>query len=147
MSETQVDRREAGEDRRARPPEHDRRQAQNDHPLNLLLTKVSHDVTLLSSDVRDLNGKLANHMKDETLELAEAVASLMIKSFAGGDPSVHKAWHEAQIQEALEKAEAAKAKKEFWSKLLFELAKFGLLGFTGWVVITLWRGLLIGPSK
>jgi len=124
----------------------DGRRGADQHPLNLLLTQVSHSVNEVSTEVKALNVRLSNHMHDETLELAEAVTSLMVKAFAGGDPGVHKAWHEAQIQEALAKADAEKAKKEFWSKLLFELAKFGLLGFVGWVVLTLWKGFLIGPK-
>lgn len=141
------ERRESDTDRRARPPEHDRRQAQDNHPLNLLLTKVSDDITTLSKDVKGLNARLSNHMHDETLELAEAVTALMVKAFAGGDPGVHKAWHEAQIQEALSKAEAAKEKRDFWKKMMFELTKAGLLGFAGWMLITLWRGFLLGPKS
>ena len=140
MSEVQIERRELGEDRRARPPEHDRRQAQYDHPLNLLLTKVHEDVKTLSSDVRDLNGRLANHMKDETLELAEAVAALMVKSFPEGDPDGHRAYHEAQM-------DAAKDRAEFWKKMRFELSRAGLAGFLLWVGVQLWHGVLAGPSK
>jgi len=123
------------------------RRAADQHPLNLLLTQVSLNVQSVSVEVKELNTRLSNHMHDETLELAEAVTALMVKAFAGGDPGVHKAWHEAQIQEALARAEAARVKKEFWGKLMFELAKFGLLGFVGWVVLTLWRGFLVGPKS
>lgn len=116
----------------------DRRSADN-HPLNILLTRVSDDVTSLTSDVRDLRILFAQHSSDETLALAEAVAALMIKSFPAGDPDGHKKYHEAQMK-------AAEDKALFWSKMRFELSRAGLLGFILWVGVQLWKGVLTGPQ-
>lgn len=104
----------------------------NDVALLMLVEKIHHDVNILST-------RLDVHMHDETLALAEAVTSLMIKSFPQGDPDGHKALHEADIQ-------AAKDKAEFWRKMRFELSRAGILAFLVWAGVQLWKGALAGPS-
>lgn len=87
-----------------------------------------------------LSAKLDKHMKEETSELADAIARLMKEAFPEGDPDGHRRHHELVIKQAEEKA-------EFWQKMRYELSKWGLIGFLGWVVVQLWNGVLAGPSK
>lgn len=105
----------------------------DDAALLMLVEKIHHDVNALST-------RLDMHMHDETLALAEAVSTLMLKSFPQGDPDGHKALHEADIQ-------AAKDKAEFWKKMRFELSRAGILAFLIWAGIQLWKGALAGPSS
>ena len=77
---------------------------------------------------------LANHMKGEDQLIQE-----FKNAFPGGDPVGHRMYHEELINQA-------KVKKEFWLKLTFELAKWGLIGFLGWAVLQLWHGALQGPK-
>jgi hypothetical protein len=65
------------------------------------------------------------------LELAEAIANIMNKAFPEGDSSGHRIHHEMAIK-------AAEAKAEFWEKMRFEIFRWGLIGFIGWVVVSLW---------
>jgi hypothetical protein len=110
----------------------DRRKSTNDAILIL--------VQQVHSDVKEFNERLASHMHDETLALAEAVAALMIKSFPEGDPDGHRKGHEAQMI-------AIEARAEFWKKMLFEVTKYGLLGVIGWLVVKVWIAFLAGPNK
>jgi len=59
-----------------------------------------------------------------------------------GDPDFHghREAHEVWIAESI-------ARKEFWNKMKFELAKWGFIGFLGWGLVQLWLGVLHGPSK
>jgi len=97
-------------------------------------------ITEIHKDVKDLDRKLTKHMLEETSELAQEIASLMIKAFPDGDPSGHKAAHEAWIK----KTEAQAA---FAEKMKFELIRWGLICFLGWAVIALWRSFLLGAPK
>jgi hypothetical protein len=119
-------------------PEFGRRS--DDTVLLLLVQKIHEDVKEVRSDVTGLTTRLDVHMHNETLALAEAVATLMVKSFPQGDPDGHKALHEADIQ-------AAKDKAEFWKKMRFELSRAGLLAFLIWAGVQIWKGALAGPSS
>jgi hypothetical protein len=131
MSELITEQRVAHEDRRAIPPQVDRRKA-DDAVLVL--------VQLVHADVQKLKVKIDEVRLDESLALAEAVATLMVKAFPEGDPDGHKAAHEADIQ-------AAKDRAEFWKKMRFELSRAGLLGFLVWAGVQIWKGALAGPQS
>lgn len=105
-----------------------------------LVQMIHEDVKGVRTSVTSLDNKLEGHMKDETLELAEAIASIMRKAFPEGDPAGHRATHEADIQ-------AAKDKAEFWKKMRFELSRAGLLAFLLWAAVQLWKGALSGPAS
>jgi hypothetical protein len=94
-------------------------------------------ITEIHKDVKDLDKKLSKHMVEETSELAQEIALLMTKAFPDGDPSGHKAAHEAWIH----KAEASAA---FWEKMKFEITRWGLIGFLGWAAVALWKSFLAG---
>ena len=94
--------------------------------------RLEHDaVILLLQTVYDkletMDAKLTQHMTDETLVLAEEIAKLMNKAFPEGDPEGHRAYHDASIK-------AAKDRADFWAKMRFEISKWGLIGFLGWSV-------------
>ena len=69
-------------------------------------------------------------------ELLSAVEALK-RGFPNDDPDGHRLYHEAVI-------ETERARKEFWQRLTFELAKWWLLGFIGWSATQLWAGFLRG---
>ena len=97
-------------------------------------------VQQVHADVQVFSKRLDEQRRDEALQLAEAVATLMIKSFPEGDADGHRKAHEAQMQ-------AVQARAEFWKKLLFEVAKYGVMGVLGWLALKVWVAFLAGPSK
>ena len=97
-------------------------------------------VQQVHTSVQSLDTRLSEHMKDETLELAQAVAALMIKSFPEGDGDGHRRHHEAVIKQAEEKA-------EFWKKMVTKLSEWGLIGFAGWLLYAMWDAVLRGHVK
>jgi hypothetical protein len=97
-------------------------------------------ITEIHRDVKDLDKKLTKHMLEETSELAQEIAALMIKAFPEGDPSGHKAAHEAWIK----KTESQAA---FWEKMKFELVRWGLIAIIGWAVVALWKQFVLGVPK
>lgn len=90
----------------------------------------------LSTQVGQLNASIGQHRKDQQTDL-EAV---MIRAFPDGDPEGHRRHHEAVIR-------AAEARAEFWTKMRFELFRWGLLGFLGWSLMSLWRTFIQGPQQ
>lgn len=61
------------------------------------------------------------------------------RGFPGEDVEGHRHYHEAVIRRMEERA-------EFWRELSLELAKWGLLGFLGWLLVAAWQQLLHGPK-
>ena len=60
--------------------------------------------------------------------------------FPGEDPISHCLVH-------LEWIEEVKERKEFWKKMRFELARWGLFGLIGWLAMQAWTGFLKGPHS
>ena len=89
--------------------------------------------------VHEMDHRLTQHMNEETIELAEEINRLMCRAFPGSDPDGHRAAHEAQMKAITDRA-------EFWKKMLFELSKFGLIGFLGWAALALWKNFIQGPQ-
>jgi hypothetical protein len=87
-----------------------------------------------------LDAKLTHHMTNETDELAQAITRLMTDAFPEGDPSGHRRHHELVIRQA-------EARAVFWQKMVFEIARWGLIGFLGWAAYALWQQFLHGPAK
>jgi hemerythrin len=109
-----------------------------DERLYVLLMELGGKVDRLVEDVasfEETRQMILNHIRGEETILEEFKAA-----FPGGDPKGHRIYHEEVISQV-------KAKKEFWNKLAFELAKYGLIAFVGWMVIQLWHGALQGPVK
>lgn len=112
----------------------ERRNPAGGDPVVLMLLKQLH------TDVKTLDKKISDHITDEPLTLAESVLSLMQKSFYKGDAEGHKSWHEEQYKVLAERS-------AFWKKLRFEIYKYGLIGFLGWLLYAAWASFLQGPPK
>ena len=95
----------------------------------------------LSSQVGEVRKELVQ-AREDMHRRAEGTEKQIIElrhAFPADDPAGHRAYHDEVIA-------IARARKEFWQKLLFELAKWGLLGFAAWLVVAGWRDLLKGPN-
>lgn len=78
---------------------------------------------------------LADHAQREGLRISGVELG-----FPGGDPSGHRAYHEAIIRRAEQRA-------EFWQKLSVELAKWGLIGFLGWLAVAAYHEAMKGFGR
>ena len=109
----------------------------------------------ISTGLEDLQTKMLMQMAAKIGELCEEQAKtreiladlqkiedrllrIMRQAYPGEDPDGHRRYHEEVIEEV-------KQRKEFWKKMLFELTKYGLLGFVGWLFVQVWSGALKGP--
>jgi hypothetical protein len=99
-----------------------------------ILAQQNEKLDRLIDSEKETRDMLVNHMKGE-----DALIKSFKAAFPGDDPQSHRAYHEALIDQA-------KHRKEFWMKLTFELAKWGLIGFAGWAILQLWHGALKGPG-
>lgn len=103
-------------------------------------TILGHLVSL-SDQIREVRNDLSQ-AREELHRRAEGTERQIVElrhAFPADDPAGHRAYHDEVIN-------IARARKEFWQKLLFELAKWGLLGFLGWMLIAGWRDFLKGPQ-
>lgn len=101
---------------------------------------IEHLVSL-SESLGQIRNDLAG-ARDELHSRADATerhVQELRHAFPADDPAGHRAYHDEVIA-------IARARKEFWQKLLFELAKWGLLGFVAWLVLAGWRDFLKGPN-
>lgn len=108
--------------------------------VTVLLSLLHDDVKTVKVGITALDTRLSNHMKDETLELAEAIASIMNKSFPEGDPLGHRKHHELSIK-------AAEDKAAFWKRMRDEVTRWGLLGVLGWLSFVAWTAFIKGPRS
>ena len=95
----------------------------------------------LAEQVREVKNELSQ-AREELHRRAEGTEKQIVElrhAFPADDPAGHRAYHDEVIA-------IARARKEFWQKLLFELAKWGLLGFVAWLVLAGWRDFLKGPN-
>jgi hypothetical protein len=96
-------------------------------------------LTFINHQISDMRTELSDHMRDETAELAKSVAAMMHEAFPGGDPVGHRKHHEAVIK-------AAEAKAAFWQDMSRSLARWGLIGFSGWLIYVAWAAFVKGPQ-
>lgn len=99
-----------------------------------MLEKQNEKLEELAKNVSDYVAKLDDHIKGE-----EHFMKLIIDGFPNSDPAGHRHYHEAKIREAEERA-------DLYRKLRFELTKWGLIGFIGWLVTVGWKAFLQGPK-
>lgn len=98
-------------------------------------------VEILRREVAAVSEKL-----DEVIIQLNELASIQNKfesaflSDAHGGPDFvgHFNAHSAMVEESL-------ARREFWRKLGFELAKYSLFGLIGWMAAVLWKAFIAGP--
>jgi hypothetical protein len=113
--------------------------AVHEHSVIALVQLIHNDVKNVKLSLNALDDKLDGHMRDETTQLAEAIASIMNKSFPEGDPHGHRKHHELAIK-------AAEDKAAFWQDIASSTAKWGLFGFFTWLVYAAWKAFLLGPK-
>lgn len=101
-----------------------------------LIKELADSVHRLNDSVLTLDQKFDKHVKTQGDDLKTA----MDTAFPEGDADGHRRHHEAVIK-------AAEDRAKFWQSMRTELAKWGLIGFTGWLVFTLWQAFLSGPHK
>lgn len=82
--------------------------------------------------------KLTEFVQTSTSAQAQRLESLA-SGFPDGDPAGHRRYHEAEIKRI-------EARAEFWSKLRLSVTQWGLLGFLGWALVSLWHEFLKGPK-
>lgn len=82
--------------------------------------------------------ELTEFVRSSTSNQAQRLESLA-SGFPSGDPARHRRYHEAEIKRI-------EARAEFWSKLRLSVTQWGLLGFLGWVLVSLWHEFLKGPK-
>ncbi|MGL4265158.1 MAG: hypothetical protein ACRCTX_26340 [Afipia sp.] len=114
--------------------------AMKDDPAEQSAAIIEHLVSL-SESLSQIRNDLAS-ARDELHTRADATERQVQElrhAFPADDPAGHRAYHDEVIA-------IARARKEFWQKLLFELAKWGLLGFVAWLVLAGWRDFLKGPN-
>jgi hypothetical protein len=83
-----------------------------------------------------LEAALEQHILTQRLEIADVLTT----AFPQGDADGHRRYHEAMIK-------AAEDRAKFWFDLRMSVAKWGLLGVLGWLVVLTWNGFLQGPHK
>ena len=84
----------------------------------------------LQESVDSLRDTVNNHIDGLDGQRKTIIAELLKEAFPKGDHEAHRRYHESLIRTAEDKA-------QFWKKMRDELAKYGLLGFTIWVVVSL----------
>lgn len=100
----------------------------------------SSELLILVQEVRANQVEISAKLESVPSDIAKALAILMKDAFPEGDPDGHRKHHEAVIKAAEEKA-------EFWTKMRYEITKYGLIGFIAWAGGYLWLGFLQGPHK
>ncbi|HSD36075.1 MAG TPA: hypothetical protein VLC92_01120 [Rhodocyclaceae bacterium] len=75
----------------------------------------------------------------QILERLEEKIDRVTQAFPGGDPEGHRKYHDAVIKRL-------EARTAFFEKLLYELVKYGVIGFCGWAFVAGWTALLKGPK-
>jgi hypothetical protein len=95
-----------------------------------------------------LQNNMLRHMESEgavVQALQISITALTVKTdrfmaaFPDGDPRAHCEYHELLIATAREK-------KEFWTKMRYDLTRLGLLAFSLWALYALWKSFLLGPK-
>lgn len=91
--------------------------------------------------VKFLEPEIRRIVKEEFVQVAElAMAAFPLNIEGEPDVQGHRSFHETLIARN-------QTRIDFWRKMTFELTKWGLLGFLGWMVYQLWMAFLRGPVK
>ena len=95
--------------------------------------RMEHKLDSVSSELR-------THIAEETSDIAKEIAKLMREAFPEGDPDGHRRHHELVIEREEER-------RDFYKSLRKELSKWGLIGVASWLVMLVWRAILLGPKS
>ena len=104
------------------------------------VARIAQDMDKIAASVSALELTFANHAASTLVEREQIIADLLAKSFPDGDPDGHRRHHEASIKKAEDQA-------KMWADIRVSTAKWGIFGFLGWVVFTLWTAFVHGPAK
>ena len=95
-----------------------------------------------------LQNTVSNHLVGEertTVEMRESIAVLTSKvdqfmlAFPGKDFRSHCEYHQLLI-------DAARAKRDSWQKVRYDLMRYSVIGFLIWAGYALWKAFLLGPK-
>lgn len=101
----------------------------DDIPMLTMLTNMNDSVLAMRKELSD---HIASEPEDIAQAVKNAVAELTKEAFPNDDAGkVDLAGHKSAHQEMID---TYRKKKEFWGKMLFELTKWGLIGFTLWML-------------
>jgi hypothetical protein len=101
------------------------------------MERRSTDRGAMASMMKEMNQKLNTALTQ--LGKVSAQVDSLSSGFPDGDPTGHRRLHEIV-------AAREKKREEFWEKLRYELAKWGLIGFAGWALYALWAAGVKGPK-
>ena len=90
-------------------------------------------------DLKSLREELNGHITEEPANLQEFLSVALGQAFVDGDLHGHRKAHIAWIAHQ-------EAKTAHYDKLKYELTKWGLLGFVGWLAYQAWLAFLKGPT-
>ena len=93
-------------------------------------------IHIIKHDVTSMRLELNSHIHTEPKEWTIVLGNLMKEAFPEGDADGHRRFHEASITAAEERA-------VFWADLRRSVAKWGLFGFLGWILLRLGDGFLV----
>jgi hypothetical protein len=79
-------------------------------------------------------------MRKELNERIANESSLIFRAFPNSDPDSHRLSHELHSKLLQERA-------DFWSELRVSVATWGMIGVLGFIIVTVWKALLLGPIK
>ena len=84
----------------------------------------------VQKSVDSLQTAVKEHIADQPAQRKAMITEMLNEAFPNGDHQAHRRYHESLIK-------AAEDKAQFWKKMRDELAKWGLLLFAGWVIVSL----------
>lgn len=116
----------------------------HDRLLELVLANIeklseSHEAFLSKFDAHLSDTHIHREAIASKITGNEHIVATILDGFPNKDPRGHCDYHEDQMA-------AIARRKEFWSKLLAELTKYGLIGFVGWLFTLAWAAAVKGPK-
>lgn len=113
-----------------------------------MLALVLQNIATLSKSHEEFASKFDAHVADTQIHReaisakitgSDHIIKTILEGFPNQDPRGHCDYH-------IDEMAAIARRKEFWSKLVAELTKYGLIGLLGWIFMTLWTAALKGPK-
>jgi hypothetical protein len=86
-----------------------------------------------NSDIQLVLNEVAT-IKTQIAEMHSELIKIIESSVPNGDLQAHRAYHESLT-------EKNRARTEFYRKLIFELAKWGIIGALSWATVVFFKGL------
>lgn len=106
----------------------DKRKEDREFAALMLLVETIH------ADLKKLDEKLTEHIRDESVDLAKQISSLVKEGFPDGDPRKHREDHETKLEDASDKKELTKKVREK-TVVGLVMSTFALIGVALWEYI------------